>query len=106
MIQSGRGRIQLGVSQNKLLGARGPWLVLHISGLLRSMSTQEKSLHVLEMWNKRVVQSHCAPTAERGGTGPGRSVNHAFQSRKVALSVERLRERSRLLPTKEAHYFK
>lgn len=106
MSQAGKGGIQLRVSQNKLLGVRGPWLVLHISGLLRSMSTKEKSLHMLEIWNKSVVQSHCAPAAERGGTGPGRSVNHAFQSRKVALSVERLRERRRLLPTKEAHYFK
>lgn len=73
LIQAGSDRIQLRVSQNKgenVPGSQGAWLVLYRCGLLRSMSTQGKSPNMLGMWNKSVVQSHCAPL--QSGEGPAR----------------------------------
>lgn len=83
------------------LRARGSWLVFHVGDPLSSMSTQNMRQRSGDVGQEGGSKSLC-PTAE----GPRRPVNHAFQSGKVPLGTERMRERRRLLPTKEAHYSK
>lgn len=87
------------------LRARESWLVFHVGDLLSSMFTQEKRQHTGDIGQEGGSKS-LYPTAEQGESGPQRPMNHAFQSGKVPLSAERMRERRRLLPTKEAHYSK
>lgn len=87
------------------LRARGSWLVFPVGDPLSSMSTQEKRQCTGDVGLEGGSKSLC-PTAERGESGPPRPVNHAFQSGKVPLGAERMRERRRFLPTKEAHYSK
>lgn len=67
MVQAGRGRIQLRVSQNNsknVPGSQGSWLVLHVGGLLRVILAQKKSRRAEDVgervWFKVTVPHHRA----------------------------------------------